>query len=84
MGRLEFLDVFASYGVPCYYVTKAVPEQAGAGNVRVWNCTERNGVLMPVCEIIIPALSLVVAGKLVAETALEIFNREQMSGGARH
>lgn len=80
MGKLEYLDTFASYGVPTFYVTKAIAEDAGGGNMRVWNCAERNGVLTPVCEIIIPALSLIVAGRNVTEAAMDIFNRAQMTG----
>lgn len=80
MGKLEYLDTFASYGVPTFYVTKAIAEDAGSGNMRVWNCTERNGVLTPVCEIIIPALALVVAGRIVTDAAMDLFNRAQMTG----
>lgn len=75
---------FDAYGVPTFYMTTAVPEDAGGGNVRIWNCCDRSGVLIPVCEVIIPATRLVVASRRVAEAAQTIFNMEMMLAGARH
>jgi hypothetical protein len=75
---------FESYGVPTFYMTVAIAEPAGGGNVRVWNCCDRSGILIPVCEIIIPAFNLVVAAREVADAALQIFNTESLGPGARH
>jgi hypothetical protein len=69
-------DDFQSYGVPTYYMNVPVAEPAGGGNVRVWNCVRRNGVLYPVCEIIIPATELVIASRIISATALEVFKQE--------
>lgn len=64
---------FDSYGVPTFYVNAAVPELAGGGNVRVWNCARRHGVLVPVCEIIIPATDLMIAARTVIDVAGQVF-----------
>jgi hypothetical protein len=60
-------------------VDTAVPEPAGDGNVRVFNCVTRNGVLIPQCEIIIHSRRLVIAARVVTETAEEIFAREALA-----
>jgi hypothetical protein len=78
-GRTMVQPVFADvFGLPVYYVDTAVPEPAGDGNVRVFNCVTRNGVLIPQCEIIIHSARLVIAARVVAETAAEISAREAL------
>lgn len=64
---------FESYGVPTFYMNIPVAEPAGGGNVRVWNCVRRKGVLVPVCEIIIPAEELIEASTIINRAALETF-----------
>lgn len=44
-----------AFGVPTYYVTDIVQEDAGNGNVRIWLCTKRADVLIPQCELIMAA-----------------------------
>lgn len=66
--------------VPTYYITDVLQEDAGNGNVRVWNCTRRNGILLPQFEVIIPAASLVTVGRKVSSFAQEVFNDLQMRG----
>lgn len=73
------VEQFDSYGVPTYYVNVAIAESAGGGNVRVWNCSRKRGILIPQCEIIIPAVDLVVASRAVSDAATEVFNLEAMS-----
>jgi hypothetical protein len=70
--------------VPTYYVTEVFQEDAGSGNIRVWNCTRRNGVLIPQFEVIIPAASLMAVGKKVANFAQEVFNAEQLRMPGQH
>jgi hypothetical protein len=75
----EFMtDDFENYGVPCFYITGAIAEPAGGGNVRIWNVCTRNGKTVPICEIIIPAANLVMAAKVVTEAAVSVFNEAQM------
>lgn len=50
-----------------------VAESAGGGNVRIWNCKRCNGILVPVCEVIIPAAELLVASRIITQAALETF-----------
>lgn len=64
--------------VPTYYITDILQEDAGGGNIRVWNCTRRKGILIPQFEVIIPAASLMAVGKKVASFAQEVFNAEQV------
>ncbi len=74
-----------TYGVPTFYVDTAIPEDAGNGNIRVWNCHFRNGILIPQCEVIIHATKLYVAGRRVGDFAEKVFNDEQMKMDlARH
>lgn len=64
--------------VPTYYITDILQEDAGGGNIRVWNCTRRKGILIPQFEVIIPAASLMAVGKKVANFAQEVFENEQL------
>ena len=68
---------FDAYGVPTFYMNVPVAEPAGGGNVRIWNCKRARGVLIPVCEIIIPAAELVIASRIINEAALEAFQIER-------
>lgn len=74
-------EEFSSYGVPTFYMNVAVTEPAGGGNVRIWNCARRHGALVPVCEMIIPAIDLVLAARTVMEAATEAFTADQMMMG---
>lgn len=77
---------FADYvGVPCYYVTDVVREDAGDGNARLWNCTIRGGVLVPSCEIIVPALRLLVLSKSSGTFAEGLCQQQYiLHAGMRH
>lgn len=70
--------------VPTYYVTEIIQEDATGGNVRIWNCTRRNGVLIPLFEVIIPAAALLAVGKQVACFAQDVFNAEQLRLPGEH
>ena len=76
------MQTFDTFGVPVFYVTVTIPEPAGGGNVRVWNCCDRSGILVPQCEIIIPAINLAMAARRMAEAAQEIFSAETKLGTA--
>jgi hypothetical protein len=66
--------------VPTFYITDVLQEDAGSGNIRVWNCTRRNGILIPQFEVIIPATTLVAVGRKVADFAQHVFNEHQLRG----
>lgn len=66
--------------VPTYYITDILQEDAGNGNIRVWNCTRKNGVLVPQFEVIIPSVSLMMVGKKTAEFAQSVFNDLRLRG----
>lgn len=77
MGIHEAPRMADSFGVPTFYVTDIVKEDAGAGNVRIMNCQLRNGILIPQCEIIVPAVRLLAMGREASAFALELYHREQ-------
>jgi hypothetical protein len=58
-----------AFGVPTYYVTNIVQEDAGGGNVRIWLCTKRADVMIPQCEIIMAAHSAVSLSEQAIEFA---------------
>lgn len=68
---------FDAYGVPTFFMNEPVAEPAGGGNVRIWNCVRRHGVLVPVCEIIIPAAELLVASRIITVAAMQAFEAER-------
>lgn len=68
---------FDTYGVPTFYMNVPVAEPAGCGNVRIWNCKRARGILIPVCEIIIPAAELIEASRIINSAALATFKMEQ-------
>jgi hypothetical protein len=58
-----------AFGVPEYFYTHIGKiEEAGGGCMRVYCCIKREGVLLPVFTVIMPADALGVAGGLVSET----------------
>jgi hypothetical protein len=59
MGIHTTSPMVDAFGVPTYYVTDIVQEDAGNGNVRIWLCTKRANVLIPQCELIMAAQSAV-------------------------
>jgi hypothetical protein len=81
--KMEMPSHFETFGVPTYFVTSIIAEDAGCGNVRVWNCSDHHGILVPACEIIVPATKLMVITKAAQAVAQESFNREMLVG-ARH
>lgn len=64
--------------VPTYYIDDVFQEDAGNGNIRVWNYVRKNGVLIPQFEVIIASKSLLMVGRKVADFAQSVFNDSQM------
>jgi hypothetical protein len=62
MGMQRAPQMAEVLGVPTFYATHCVIENAGNGNVRIWNCTVRGRLLIPNSEVIIPASRLVEIG----------------------
>jgi hypothetical protein len=73
-----------TFGVPTYYVTDVVTENAGGGNLRIWNCEMRNGLLIPRCEIISPAMRILSLGRAVSDFAQRVFQDNMMDTGKAH
>ena len=76
---LPFSDLV---GIPTYFVDTAIPEDAGNGNVRIWNCITRGGVLVPQFEVVIHAAKLLVASSVVRSAAEHAINTDMMLVGA--
>ena len=82
MTELELLE---SANVPEYFITDVgLTENAGGGNVRIYNCQRRGRFLVPQCTVVIPAVNLIIAARRVEDAAHEVFNIEQMSGALAH
>jgi hypothetical protein len=64
--------------VPTYYIDDVFQEDAGNGNIRVWNYVRKNGVLVPQFEVIIASRSLLLVGRKVADFAQTVFNDHEM------
>ncbi len=73
-----------TFGVPTFFVDTAIPEDAGNGIVRIWNCSSIGGVLTPQCGIIMHSTKLFIAGKRVGQFAEKVFNAEQLFEMIRH
>lgn len=71
-------------GVPEFFMTTVVTEAAGGGCVRVYNCIERSGLLIPQCTVVMPATALIIAAKKVQAAAAEIFQTEVLAGMITH
>lgn len=62
-GRKMPLDMLDTFGVPEYFSTHLGDlEDAGDGMLRVIRCVKRNGVLIPVCSIVMPATGVLQDG----------------------
>lgn len=66
--------------IPTYYISEVVKEDAGGGNVRVWNFALKRGVLVPEFEVIIASQKLLTIGRSLSEYAQDIFNADQLRG----
>ena len=71
-------DVFATFGVPIFYIDTVVAEDAGDGMTRVWNCATRNGILVPQCEIIARTTRLVVMTTNVRDATRDFMQKEML------
>jgi hypothetical protein len=73
MPRFEMVDMA---NIPTFYIDTAIPEDAGNGNVRVWCCVTRRGLLIPQYEVVMHSSRLILAAKAVTDFAEEIFKNE--------
>ena len=79
MSSPQFTDLV---GIPTYFIDTAVPEDAGNGNVRIWSCITRHGVLIPQFEMVIHASKLLIAAQTVRAAAEHAINSDVMMLGA--
>jgi len=74
-----------SISLPCYFIDSAIAEPAGDGMVRVTNYQTRNGVLIPQFETLIHSNKLILANRVLAEMAAQVFKMEMLAlDAARH
>lgn len=64
--------------IPTYYITDVLKEDAGDGNIRVWNYSRKNGVLVPEFECIMVSTKLLTVGRDLSEFAQCVFNATQV------
>lgn len=80
MGEDQVLDCI---GVPEYFTTHVGSiEDAGSGMIRIVRCIERNGLLIPVCSLVTPALEVLQDGPRFREIAIRVVQKEM--GAAVH
>jgi hypothetical protein len=86
MGYQQAPQMAEVFGVPTYFVTHTIREDAGNGIVRSWNCELRNGVLIPHCEIIIAAERLAIIARQSLEWTSDraIVELRSLAGDLRH
>jgi hypothetical protein len=77
MGIHTTSPMVDAFGVPTYYVTDIVQEDAGNGNVRIWLCTKRADVLIPQCELIMAARSAISLSSEAQDFASRITNNRR-------
>lgn len=68
----EDLRMADAYGVPEYFATTCVMEDAGGGCVRIYGCTHRGGILIPHYTVVMPAEYLVGASQRVTAISRKI------------
>jgi hypothetical protein len=82
MGATKMIDI---PGIPEFFMTEVGrTEGVGGDCVRIYNCVERGGFLIPQCTVIIPAMSLIVAARCVTEAAQEAFRRKETENRILH
>lgn len=84
MSSAKMIDI---PGIPEFFMTEVGrTESVGGDCVRIYNCVERGGYLIPQCTVILPARSLIVAARRVTEAAQEAFERlhPKIVEAARH
>lgn len=84
MGVHSTPQMADAFGVPTFYVTDIVQEDAGNGNVRVFLCTKRAGVLSPQCEVIMSAATLLILSKESTAFAEDLFNARKLVAATAH
>jgi hypothetical protein len=70
-----------TFGIPEYFATHIRTEDAGGGCVRIYNCTLRGRILIPLYSVVFPAAFLLPVSKTVQEASQRITLEEF---GARH
>lgn len=77
---MELLDCV---GVPEYFTTHVGSiEDAGSGMIRIVRCIERNGLLIPICSLVTPALEVLQDGPRFREIAMRVAKKG--AGAAVH
>ena len=69
----DILRMADAFGIPEYFATYCVMEDAGGACVRIYGCTKRGGMLIPHYAAVMPAEYLVGASQRVSEIARKIF-----------
>lgn len=76
------------FGLPTYVVDAVIRRDLGSGIASILNCRTVNGVIVPVCEVVIAAHHLLKIGRDASEFASEMFKRQQIelmnTTGPRH
>jgi hypothetical protein len=70
---LDTIETIDTFGVPEYFTTHlGAMEDAGGGMLRAIRCIKRNGMLIPVCTIVMPAIAVMRDGQRYQEMARKV------------
>lgn len=79
MGIIDTQQIAAEVvGLPVFVVDTVVRRDLGNGIASIVNCRRQNGVIIPMCEIIVGAKNLLTICKGANDFALEMHHRMQM------
>jgi hypothetical protein len=76
MGSLELMDAVSVQDI---YVTGALFEDAGDGQMRVVRFVRHNGVIVPIFSYVTPAIAMIRDGTAAVEFARNLL-KEQVAG----
>ena len=71
-------------GVPDFFVTEAIMEDAGSGMVRTIRCIKRRGILIPVVSYVAPAAAVLKIAPLVTNFSMEVLQSMARVGTGVH
>jgi len=70
--------------IPTYYITDTIQEDAGGGNIRIWNYTRIRGVLVLRFQCIVASTKLLTISRNINDFSKIIAHAEQVRGIGDH
>ena len=70
--------------IPTYYITDTIQEDAGGGNIRIWNYARIKGVLVPQFQCVVASTKLLTISRHINDFSKIIAHAEQVRGIGDH